>query len=65
MITIKTMKQIPTSRTIPGFRSAGAGGSLRDKVIDSQRMSRGYQQIVTQEVLRQWRRQVHQQKNQW
>ncbi len=64
MITIRTMKQIPTSRTIPSFRSAGARGSLRDRVIDSQRMSQGYQQIVTQEMLRQWRRQVHQQKTQ-
>ncbi|HEY9700064.1 MAG TPA: hypothetical protein V6D10_22600 [Trichocoleus sp.] len=57
MITIKTMKQIPTSRTIPSFRSTGARGSLRDRVIDYQRINQGYQKIVAQEILRQWRNQ--------
>lgn len=52
MITIKTMKQIPTARVVRGFRSGGSRQSLPD--ADQSRIEAGYAQILAEETRRQW-----------
>lgn len=63
MITIRTMKQIATSRTIPGFRICRALG--RSPLLSEQgRIAAAQSQMLDQEALRQWRNQQWQQKSQ-
>ncbi|MBE9177833.1 hypothetical protein IQ268_04455 [Oculatella sp. LEGE 06141] len=63
MITIKTMKQIATCKTIPSFRSSGARGRSLSLPADRARMAAGYQHLLTQESQRQWRSRVWQERN--
>jgi hypothetical protein len=55
MITIKTMKQIATSRSISSFRSVNSVIRIDDRVLDRGRVIAGYSQIVNQETRRQIR----------
>jgi hypothetical protein len=54
MITIKTMKQIATSRTIPSFRSGKSISGLQSDSCDRMRISAGYAQRFFNEARRQW-----------
>jgi hypothetical protein len=63
MITIRTIKQIATSRTIPGFRACRSLG--RSHLISEQgRIATAQSQMLEQEALRQWRNQQWQKKSQ-
>jgi hypothetical protein len=54
MITIKTMKQIPTAKVVRGFRSGGSRLSV--PAADQSRIQSGYAQLLTEEARRQWLR---------
>ncbi|MGD1909246.1 MAG: hypothetical protein ACFB0C_25105 [Leptolyngbyaceae cyanobacterium] len=57
MITIRTMKHVATSRTIPSFRSCPSLDlSNPSALIDQGRMVTGYAQMMAQETRRQHRR---------
>jgi hypothetical protein len=60
MITVKTMKQIATSRVIPGCRSANhlSGQSLSSD--DRARIASGVGQVRLSEARRQWLNQMYQ-----
>lgn len=53
MITIKTMKQVATSRTIPSFRAVPSMMGISSRVVDRGRMMAGYSQMVNHETRRQ------------
>ncbi|MBF2077742.1 MAG: hypothetical protein IGR76_04280 [Synechococcales cyanobacterium T60_A2020_003] len=55
MITIRTMKQIATSRSIPSFRSAGSRLVDSSAAFDQARMDAERDRQIAQESLRQWR----------
>ncbi|MFE4105643.1 hypothetical protein [Almyronema epifaneia] len=54
MITVKSMKQIATSRTIASMRSLRHLGSNHSSVQDQGRRMVGYSQMVASETYRQW-----------
>ena len=58
MITIKTMKQIPTSTVIPSFRAGGSRTCGHDRQVDQGHRFIGYAQMLASEDLRQWRNQA-------
>jgi 5-formyltetrahydrofolate cyclo-ligase len=60
MITIRTMKQIATSRSIPSFRSTGSCSRLQRTAIDQGRRVAGYAHMQDEETRRQWRNQMWQ-----
>jgi hypothetical protein len=55
MMTIRTMKQVATSRTIPSFRSVPSSMGISSQAIDRGRMVAGYSQVVNHETRRQIR----------
>jgi hypothetical protein len=63
MITIRTMKQVATSRSIPSFSSAPSNMGISSRVVDPcgicgaarGRMVAGYSQVVNHEIRRQLR----------
>lgn len=56
MITVRTMKQIATSRTIPSFRSCRTGTRTHQSLIlDQGRMIMRYAQVLTNDAHRKWR----------
>lgn len=56
MITIRTMKQIASSRTIPGFRSCrSVSRANQGLILDQGRMMVGYAQVLSQDAHRKWR----------
>lgn len=58
MITIKTMKQIPTARVVRSFRSGGSRQPLRR--AEDNRILAGHAQMVVEETRRQWLNQMWQ-----
>lgn len=54
MITIRTMKHIPTSRTISSSRSSSLLGKVYIAAGDRARKQAGIAQICTNEARRQW-----------
>ncbi|MBW4519271.1 MAG: hypothetical protein KME16_06160 [Scytolyngbya sp. HA4215-MV1] len=54
MITIRTMKQIPTSRTILSSRSSSLLGKTYVVASDRARMMSGMAQTLSNEARRQW-----------
>lgn len=58
MITIRTMKQIATSKTIPSFRSGGFNSLGSGAMVDQSRIKVGHQKMIEQERHRQWRNQA-------
>jgi hypothetical protein len=61
MITVRTMKQIATSRTIPSFRAVSSRMGIDNRAVDRGRVAAGYSQMVNHETRRQirncmWRR---------
>ncbi|MBD2460071.1 hypothetical protein H6G89_03340 [Oscillatoria sp. FACHB-1407] len=52
MITIKSMKQIPTAKLVRGFRSGGS--RLKTHTGEQSRILAGYAEIQMQESRRQW-----------
>jgi hypothetical protein len=59
MITIKTMKQIATSRVIPGCRSLSRLGSYRLVSSDRARRVAGAEQIKMNQARRRWVNQAY------
>jgi D-serine deaminase-like pyridoxal phosphate-dependent protein len=57
MITIRTMKQLATSRSIPSFRSAPSSMGISSRGVDRGRMAVGYSQVMNHETRRQVRNQ--------
>jgi hypothetical protein len=57
MITVKTMKQVATSRTIPSFRSVPSIMEISSQAVDRGRIAAGYSQMVNHETRRQIRNQ--------
>jgi hypothetical protein len=57
MITIRTMKQLATSRSIPSFRSAPSSMGISSRGVDRGRMVAGYSQVVNHETRRKIRNQ--------
>jgi hypothetical protein len=57
MITIRTMKQLSTSRSIPSFRSAPSSMGISSRGVDRGRMVAGCSQVVNHETRRQIRNQ--------
>lgn len=56
MLTIRTIKHIATSRTIPSFRSCRTPNRMAASLIHDQgRMLAGYAQVLTSDAQRQWR----------
>ncbi len=56
MLTLRTMKHIATSRTIPSFRSGATLNHANQGIIlDQGRMMMGYAQVLTQDAHRKWR----------
>ncbi|HEY9763982.1 MAG TPA: hypothetical protein V6D07_15735 [Trichocoleus sp.] len=56
MLTIRTMKHIATSRTIPSSRSCQTLNRTSHRLIQDQgRMMEGYAQMLSNESHRQWR----------
>lgn len=53
MITVKTMKQVATSRTIPSFRAVPSIMEISSRAVDRGRMVAGYSQVVNHETRRQ------------
>lgn len=53
MITIKTMKQIPTGKMVRGFRSGGSR-SQSYSYLEQSRILAGYAEMLMQEARRQW-----------
>ncbi|MBD1870152.1 hypothetical protein H6F95_23225 [Cyanobacteria bacterium FACHB-471] len=63
MITLRTMKQIATRRTIPSFRACRSLG--RSHLLSEQgRIATAQSEMLDQESLRQWRNQQWQHKSQ-
>jgi hypothetical protein len=58
MITIKTMKQIATSRVIPGCRSLARWGTYRFIGRDRARIAAGVEQMKASELRRLWTNRV-------
>jgi hypothetical protein len=61
MITVRTMKQIATSRTIPSFRAISSRMGIDHRTVDRGRVAAGYSQMANHETRRQirnrmWRR---------
>lgn len=56
MITIRTMKQIATSRTTPGFRACQSLGRSHS-ILEQGRIAIAQSQMLDREALRQWRNQ--------
>lgn len=54
MLTIRTMKQIATSRTIASSRTASLFGRKQTVESDRQRIAAGQAQLQTQKAYRQW-----------
>lgn len=52
MITIKSMKQIPTSKMVKGFRSGGS--RLQSHTAEQSRILAAQVEIQMQETRRQW-----------
>ena len=55
MITVKTMKQVATSRTISSFRAVPSVMEISSRAVDRGRMMAGYSQMVNHETRRQIR----------
>ncbi|MBD0334168.1 MAG: hypothetical protein ICV62_01650 [Cyanobacteria bacterium Co-bin13] len=56
MLTVRTMKHVATSRTIPSFRSCRTVSSTPASLIQDQgRMVAGYAQMLVHDSQRQWR----------
>jgi hypothetical protein len=56
MITIRTMQQVATSRTIPSFRSCPSLDlSNPSALIDQGRMLNGYAQLTARATRQHWR----------
>lgn len=55
MITIRTMRQIATSRNLRSFRSAGARLGAGSAAVDHARVAAERDRQIGQESLRQWR----------
>ena len=56
MIKLRTMKQVASSRTIPGFRSCRTlSRANQGLTLDQGRMMMGCAQIRAQDAHRQWR----------
>jgi len=56
MITVRTMKQIASSRTIPGCRSCRTmSHANQGLILDQGRMMVGYAQLLSQDAHRKWR----------
>lgn len=56
MMTIRTMKQIASSRTIPSFRSCRTiSRANQGLILDQGRMMMGYAQLLSQDAHRKWR----------
>lgn len=56
MITVRTIKHIATSRTIPGFRSCRTQSRSYHSIIQDQgRMMMGYAQVLSSDAQRKWR----------
>ena len=63
MLTVRTMKQIATSRTIPSFRSCRTTSQLlASQIQDQGRVLAGYAQVLTQETQRQRRAMIWRQR---
>jgi hypothetical protein len=60
MITVRTMKQIATSRTILSFRSSGSLSRQYHTLSDQGRAVNGYVQMLDGEALRQQRNRMWQ-----
>lgn len=58
MISIRTMKQIATSKTIPSFRVSGSNARLQFAKSDLSRRLSGCAQMHSQELRRQWMNRV-------
>jgi hypothetical protein len=54
MLTIRTMKQIATSRTIASSRTASLFGKKQVVESDRHRIAAGHAQMQTQKAHRQW-----------
>ncbi len=57
MISVRTMKQVPTSRTIASFRAMPSVMQMSSRAIDRGRTAAGYSQMVNHETRRQIRNQ--------
>lgn len=56
MITIRTMKQVASSRTIPSFRSCPTiSRNSQSLPLDRGRMTMGSAQLLNHDAHRQWR----------
>lgn len=61
MITLRTMKHVASSRTIPSFRACRSLNRANQSIIlDQGRMMMGYAQLLAQDSHRKWRKQVWQ-----
>jgi hypothetical protein len=60
MITVKTMKQIATSRSIPSFRAVSSTLGIDHRTMDRGRVVAGYSQMVNHETRRQIRNRMWQ-----
>jgi hypothetical protein len=60
MITVKTMKQIATSRSIPSFRAVSSTMGIDNRTMDRGRVVTGYSQMVNHETRRQIRNRMWQ-----
>lgn len=55
MISIRTMKHVATSRTIPSFRSCRTLSRAAHSLIEDQgRMMTGYAEVLTKDAQRKW-----------
>lgn len=64
MITVKSMRQIATSKTIPSFRAVPALGRSHHIVFDQGRRVAGEHQRLAHDAHRQWRNQLWSKKTQ-
>lgn len=58
MITVRTMKHIASSRTIPSFRACRTvkvNRANQGVILDHGRMMLGYAQVLTNDAHRKWR----------
>ena len=56
MITVRTMKHVASSRTIPSFRSCRTiSRATQGVILDQGRMMLGYAQVLTSDSHRKWR----------
>ncbi|KAM3097643.1 hypothetical protein ACKFKF_19650 [Phormidesmis sp. 146-12] len=60
MITVKTMKQIATSRVIPGCRAANHLGGLLSNSDDRARIASGMGRMRSSQARRQWLNRLYQ-----